>query len=162
MNNKLLRVLVADIPPKLSFYNFDVLLRFVFLLCFLLGNVLFLLYFTSPSFILSYFASLLLCAIRAPTVSSQPDKLDSPPRGYIYRFFAYDRLRFYFLRTSALVSWPFFRSRFEIFIYPRRKHDTTSLRCIVQLNDNDRESKSSMPARLFLSLSLPLSHPSLS
>lgn len=104
MNNKLLRVLVANISPKLSFYNFDVLLRFVFLLCFLLGNVLFLLYFTPPSFILSYFASLLLRAIRAPTVSSQPDKLDSPPRGYIYRFFAYDRLRFYFLRTSALVS----------------------------------------------------------
>lgn len=162
MNNKLFRVLVANIPPKLSFYNFDALLRFVFLLCFLLGNVLFLLYFTPPSFILSYFASLLLRAIRAPTVSSQPDKLDSPPRGYIYRFFAYDRLRFYFLRTSTLVSWPFFRSRFEIFIYPRRKHDTTSLRCIVQLNDNDRKSKSSMPARLFLSLSLPLSRPSLS
>lgn len=161
MNNKLLRVLVAASLQNYHFITSTCFFALYFYYAFYSATYYF--FYIShhhplfcPTLLRFYFALYVLRLYLLNLINSIRHLADT------YIAFSHMIASASISFEPALVSWPFFRFRFEIFIYPRRKHDTTSLRCIVQLNDNDRESKSSTPMRLFLSLSLPLSRPSLS
>lgn len=117
--------------------------------------MLFLLYFTPPFSILSYFASLLLRAIRAPTVSSSNpiNSIRHPTDTYIAssHMIASASISSELPRLSSDFSSGFASE--SLFTHGGNATRLLCAICIIRLNDNDRRAA----ACKTLSLSFPFS-----